>query len=352
MLLTGAADARLRRDDRSRATDGVSGTTQAALADRLAERTLALVDIPSVSREEAAALAWIRAAIPPEAFEVLDEEDPVLFLGPKVRRVDAPFVVLAGHVDTVPLGGSDRGRRPGTDAVVGRGAADMKAGLAVMLEVADRLARDPRPATSMSGSCSSAGRSSRSRRAPCCPCSIGAPPRPPSISRSCMEPTDNAIEVGCLGNLNALITIDGTAAHSARPWLGDNAIHTAIATLASLADLPDRDVEIDGLMFREVVNVTTIEGGVAANVIPDQVRATVNYRYAPTHAPDDAEARLRELLGADPRVQVEVVGNAPPGPVNVRNPLVGRLRAAGSLTLGPKQAWTPWRSSPRSALTR
>ena len=94
-------------------------------------------------------------------------------------------------------------------------------------------------------------------------------------------------------------------------------------------------------MFREVVNVTTIDGGGAANVIPDQVRATVNYRYAPTHAPDEAEARLRELLGADPRVQVEVVGNAPPGRVNVQNPLVGRLRAAGSLTLGPKQAWTP-----------
>jgi len=67
----------------------------------------------------------------------------------------------------------------------------------------------------------------------------------------------------------------------------------------------------------------------------------VNYRYAPTHAPADAEARLRELLGADARVHVEVVGNAPPGPVSVRNPLVGRLRAAGSLTLGPKQAWTP-----------
>ena len=93
----------------------MSGTTQAALADRLAERTLALVDIPSVSREEAAALAWIRTAIPSEAFEVLDEEDPVLFLGPKVRRVDAPFVVLAGHVDTVPPAGAMRARRPGAD---------------------------------------------------------------------------------------------------------------------------------------------------------------------------------------------------------------------------------------------
>ena len=319
----------------------MSGTTESSLADRLAERTLALVDIPSVSREEAAALAWIRTAIPSEAFEILDEADPVLFLGPKVRRVDAPFVVLAGHVDTVPPAGA---MVPGVrepSAVVGRGSSDMKAGLAVMLEVAERLARDP-SASDLDVGFLFFGREelpiTESAVLPLFDRCAAATTVDLAIV---MEPTDNAIEVGCLGNLNALITIEGTAAHSARPWLGDNAIHTAIAALASLADLPDRDVEIDGLMFREVVNVTTIEGGVAANVIPDQVRATVNFRYAPTHAPADAEARLRELLGADPRIQVEIVGNAPPGPVNVRNPLVGRLRAAGSLTLGPKQAWTP-----------
>ena len=319
----------------------MSGTTEADLADRLAERTLALVDIPSVSREEAAALAWIRTAIPSEAFEVLDEEDPVLFLGPKVRRVDAPFVVLAGHVDTVPPAGAMVGGVREPTAVVGRGSADMKAGLAVMLEVADRLTHDP-SASDLDVGFLFFGREelpiTESAVLPLFDRCAAAATVDLAIV---MEPTDNAIEVGCLGNLNALITIEGTAAHSARPWLGDNAIHTAIATLASLADLPDRDVEIDGLMFREVVNVTTIDGGVAANVIPDRVRATVNYRYAPTHAPADAEARLRELLGADARVHVEVVGNAPPGPVSVRNPLVGRLRAAGSLTLGPKQAWTP-----------
>ena len=319
----------------------MSGTTEGPLADRLAERTLALVDIPSVSREEAAALAWIRTAIPSEAFEVLDEEDPVLFLGPKVRRVGAPFVVLAGHVDTVPPAGAMvPGAREPT-AVVGRGSSDMKAGLAVMLEVADRLAHDP-SASDLDVGFLFFGREelpiTESAVLPLFDRCAAAATVDLAIV---MEPTDNAIEVGCLGNLNALVTIEGTAAHSARPWLGDNAIHTAIAALAALADLPDRDVEIDGLMFREVVNVTTIEGGVAANVIPDQVSATVNYRYAPTHAPADAEARLRELLGADPRIQVEIVGNAPPGPVNVRNPLVGRLRAAGSLTLGPKQAWTP-----------
>ena len=92
-------------------------------------------------------------------------------------------------------------------------------------------------------------------------------------------------------NLNATVTV-GLAAHSARPWLGDNAIHRAIAALAPLADLPDRDVTIDGITYREVLSVTTINGGIAANVIPDRVRAGVNYRYAPGHTPQEAEDRL------------------------------------------------------------
>jgi succinyl-diaminopimelate desuccinylase len=155
-----------------------------------------------------------------------------------------------------------------------------------------------------------------------------------------MEPTGNAIEVGCLGNLNARVMITGKAAHSARPWLGDNAVHSAIAVLAPIADLPVRDVEVDGLVFREVVNVTTIQGGIAANVIPDRVQADINYRYAPSRTPEEAEARIRELLGRRP-VDVRIVGNAPPGPVAVSHPLVQRLQRSGDLAVGPKQAWTP-----------
>ena len=126
----------------------------------------------------------------------------------------------------------------------------------------------------------------------------------------------------------------------ARPWLGDNAIHAAIEALAPIADLPIRDVEIGGLIFREVVSVTTIAGGIAGNVVPDHVEATVNFRYAPNRSPAEAEARLRELLG-HPRAEVAVVGNGPPGPVCLDNPLLTRLRAAGRLEVRPKQAWTP-----------
>ena len=165
-----------------------------------------------------------------------------------------------------------------------------------------------------------------------------------------MEPTDNAVEVGCLGNLNATVIVTGRAAHSARPWHGENAIHRAVAALAPLADLPVRDVTIDGLTFREVVSVTTIAGGVAANVVPDRVEAGVNYRYAPGHAPAEAESRLRELL-APSRVEVRIDGNAPPGAVSVRNPLVTRLREAGDLPLGPSRRGRRSRSSPWPAST-
>ena len=155
-----------------------------------------------------------------------------------------------------------------------------------------------------------------------------------------LEPTDNALELGCLGNLNATVAFEGEAAHTARPWFGRNAIHAAIGGLASLADLPVRDVPVDGLVFREVVSVTTIGGGTATNVVPDRATATVNFRYAPTLEPSEAERRLRELIG-DPMATIDIVGNAPPGRVPSGNPLVERLRAAGDLVARSKQAWTP-----------
>jgi succinyl-diaminopimelate desuccinylase len=155
-----------------------------------------------------------------------------------------------------------------------------------------------------------------------------------------LEPTGNELHVGCLGNLNATVTFEGEAAHTARPWLGRNAIHAAIEALAPVADLPVRDVEVDGLVFREAASVTTIQGGDATNVVPARATARVNFRYAPVHTREEAERRLRDLLG-HPSAAVEIVGNAPPGPVPAGNPHVERLRAARNLAVAPKQAWTP-----------
>ncbi|MDH5223247.1 MAG: succinyl-diaminopimelate desuccinylase [Actinomycetota bacterium] len=314
----------------------VDGGAISEVGGRLAGRTLSLIDVPSVSGDEAAVLASIAASVP-ASFEVLDATDGVLFVAPIARRTGAPFVVLAGHVDTVPVAGNVPGTIAGT-SVRGRGASDMKGALAVMQEIAIELHADPGP---FDVGLLFFGREelpfTQSALLPLFDrCPVASTPDLAIV----MEPTDNAIEVGCLGNLNATVIVTGRAAHSARPWLGDNAIHRAIAALTSIADLPPRDVTIDGLTYSEVMNVTTIEGGTAANVVPGRVEARVNYRYAPGHTPDEAEARLRELLSIS-AVEVRIDGNAPPGPVSVKNPLVTRLREAGDLRLGAKQAWTP-----------
>lgn len=216
----------------------------------------------------------------------------------------------------------------------------MKGALAVMLEVADLIAVDPEasrldvgllffgreelPITE-SALLPLLGRCELARRADLA---------------IVMEPTANEIEVGCLGNLNAKVIFRGESAHSARPWLGRNAIHDAVRGFARLAQQGVREVEIEGLVYREVVNVTMIEGGSAANVIPEEVRCHVNARYAPTRPPESAETWLRGLL-EEASAEIEIVGNAPPGPVTLGNPLVSRLRDAGDLAIGPKQAWTP-----------
>lgn len=307
-------------------------------ADTLASLTLALVDVASVSRDEAAIVAAVRDRCTPTVgtFELADDEDTCLLYLP-ARRRDVPLVLFAGHLDTVPIAGNVPGRR--ADGVIhGRGASDQKAGVAVMLALQTDIASGDVVPGGVDAGFLYFGREEIDESA-LAPCLARHPGVGPAIA-IVTEPTGNAIEAGCLGNLNARVTVRGVAAHSARPWLGRNAVHAGIRALASIADLPARDVEIDGLTFREVMNVTTIAGGVAANVIPDALVATVNVRYAPTHSPAEAETRLRELLVAS-GVEVEIMSNAAGGPVAATHPLVERLRALGDLEVRPKQAWTP-----------
>jgi succinyl-diaminopimelate desuccinylase len=300
-------------------------------AERLAERTLALVDIPSVSRAEAEAMAYVRSELP--LAPVWSTED-VLFATSR-RTPGRPFVMLAGHVDTVPAQDNVPGRIE-NGSVIGLGASDMKGGVAVMLELADwaaaneteldlgflfftreELPAEESPVPEFLDACAEAKE---------------------AALVIVLEPTDNELHVGCVGNLSAGLTFRGTSAHSARPWTGENAIHKAAATLAPLAELEPLDVEVDGLVFREVVSVVAIEGGIADNVVPDRCLAGLNYRYAPGRTREQAEARLRQLAGD---ADVEILGNSPPAHVVVDTPLVARLREAGGLAVRPKQAWTP-----------
>jgi succinyl-diaminopimelate desuccinylase len=129
------------------------------------------------------------------------------------------------------------------------------------------------------------------------------------------------------------------AAHSARPWLGRNAIHEAVRGLRRTVDVEPNDVVLGGLTFREVLNVTEIHGGVANNVIPDRVVCGLNFRYAGNRSPAEAEARLRELVG--PGLGLTVAGNAPAAPVPRSNDLLDRLLRLVEVPMEPKQAWTP-----------
>jgi succinyl-diaminopimelate desuccinylase len=153
-----------------------------------------------------------------------------------------------------------------------------------------------------------------------------------------MEPTDNELHAGCLGNVNATWTFNGRSGHSARPWDGDNAIHAAARGIAALADHDREEHVFDGLSFFEVASVTQIAGGIAQNVIPDRVDCHVNYRFAPGRTPEEAEARLRELC---PGGELRIDSLAPSGPVATGNPRARALVAAGDLRVAPKQAWTP-----------
>jgi len=296
----------------------------------LGQRTLELIDIPSVSREEGELRDHVSEVVSLPAAYATDEA--LLFA---TERTDRPLVLLAGHLDTVPPQDNLPGRIE-DGWVVGLGASDMKGGLAVMVEIA-RWANE-RPALSCDLAFLFFVREELPGEESALPRVFAEAPLVLDSDLVVMlEPTDNAIHAGCLGNLNATLVFRGESAHSARPWQGVNAIDLAVAGLRTVVEAPRLGVEVSGLTFVEVLSATRIAGGIADNVIPDRVEVRLNYRYAPNRTREEAEARLRELVGAE----LEIVSNSPPARVAVDSPLVQRLRKTGGLAIEPKQAWTP-----------
>src|SRR2546430_403733 len=217
-----------------------------------------------------------RVAALPQVRIVHRQADALVF-GPPGR----PDVVLAGHSDTVPEQGNLPGRLDG-GAVHGLGAADMKGSLAVMLAVAEfRTRLNPlfvvfgREEVDISESVLA-----------------GLFTACPSVREArlvvMMEPTGNRLQAGCLGNVKAELEFRGVAAHSARPWLGVNAVHEAVRGLRPVVEAQPNEVLLGGLPFREVVSVTEIRGGIANNVIPDRAVCGLNFRYAGHRAPAEA----------------------------------------------------------------
>jgi len=285
----------------------------------LAERKLQLVDVPSESRSEAALVGLVREVLPGTA---LYDDGEVLLYG----EAGAP-VVLAGHLDTVPAQGNIPGRIA-DGAVHGLGASDMKAGIAVMIE----LARAGLPARYLFFT---------REEVP-----VDESPLPALFESGLLvdaelavvlEPTDCIVHAGCVGNMQARVAFGGESAQAARAWTGVNAIHELVRGLEPLVPLEPLDVELDGLVFREVVSAVRVDGGIASNVIPAEAHAELNFRYAPGRTRAEAEARLRSLVRNG---ELEVLSNSPSAPPALANPLVGRLRELVP-EVAPKQAWTP-----------
>ncbi|HEX7299264.1 MAG TPA: succinyl-diaminopimelate desuccinylase [Solirubrobacteraceae bacterium] len=307
-----------------------------SLADRLAARTLELVDIPSESRDEATLAGHVLDVLRDGGVDARDAGDTSVLAG-ATRRGERPLVLLAGHFDTVPAQGNRPGRRD-ADAVHGLGAADMKGALAVMVELALARARAGEGRFDL-------GYVFFGREELPVPDSAlaGLLAREPALREAdlvvMMEPTANDLHAGCLGNINAAWTFHGRSGHSARPWLADNAIHRAAEGVRAVAQVEPVPHDFDGLRFTEVVSVTRISGGIAGNVVPGEAVAHVNYRYAPGRAPADAESWLRALC--EPYGALEIEANAPSAPVATANPLVQRLIETSGLAVEAKQAWTP-----------
>jgi succinyl-diaminopimelate desuccinylase len=300
-----------------------------------AELTAALVDVPSVSGEEKNLADLVELALRQHAphLEVVRDGNAVLArtnLG-RGRRV-----VLAGHLDTVPVNDNLPSWRSGSgdDAVLhGCGTVDMKGGDAVMLNIAATITEPRHDLTFLFYDCEevAADRNGLLRIENGCPDWLDG-----DLAVVC-EPSNATIEAGCQGTIRVEVRVSGRRAHTARAWMGENAIHAAEPILRLLADYAPRKPEIDGLRYREGLQAVGISGGVAGNVVPDTCVVTVNHRFAPDRSLADAEAHLRELFDG---FEVTVVDASPGALPRLNAPATAELvRAAGGAPVA-KLGWT------------
>ena len=295
--------------------------------------TAALVDIPSESRHEQLIADEIETALKAQAphFEVIRNGDAVLArtnLGRPSR------VLLAGHTDTVPAADNLPSRIEG-DELWGCGTSDMKAGDAVFLHLAATIAEPAHDLTLVFYDCEEIEASANG---------LGRIERElPDWLRADVailgEPTGGYIEAGCQGTLRVVVAAAGTRAHSARSWMGDNAIHRLAPVLDRLAQYSAREVDIDGCVYREGLSAVRIDGGVAGNVIPDAAAVTVNFRFAPDRSPEQALAHVTEVFdGLD--VTIELTDSAAGALPGLSQPAAAALVEAAGGAVRAKYGWT------------
>jgi succinyl-diaminopimelate desuccinylase len=295
--------------------------------------TSALVDVPSESRDEGRLADEVELALRSQTadYEIVRNGNAVLArtcFGRPTR------VLLAGHIDTVPIADNLPARREG-DLLFGCGTSDMKSGDAVFLHLAATVVDPAHDITLVFYDCEEIEATANG---------LGRIERelPDWLAADVAilgEPTGGYIEAGCQGSLRVLISATGIRAHSARSWLGDNAIHKLGPVLDRLADYAARIVEIDGCTYREGLSAVRIEGGVAGNVIPDAAAVTVNFRFAPDRSVSDALQHVQEVFqGLDVSIeQTDGAAGALPG---LQHPAAAGLVDAADGLVRAKFGWT------------
>ncbi len=298
--------------------------------------TAALVDIPSVSHDEERIANEVETALRAlDGFEVLRVGNNVLA---RTHRGLPQRVMLAGHLDTVPIADNVPSRREG-GILHGCGTVDMKSGDAVFLHLAATMAEPAYDLTLIFYECEEIASQFNG---------LGRIERelPEWLAADVAilgEPSGGLIEAGCQGTIRVRITASGVRAHSARSWLGDNAIHKLGPVLTALQGYSPRTVDIDGCEYREGLSAVKIEGGVAGNVVPDEAFMDVNFRFAPDRTVDEAVAHVREVLAgplSDGALSFEVTDAAPGALPGLGAPAAAKLVEAAGGRFRAKYGWT------------
>jgi len=292
--------------------------------------TVQLVDTRSVSGEEGPIADAIEDALRALPHLTVHRDGNAIVARTMLGRPER--VILAGHVDTVPVAGNLPARVEGP-RLYGCGTTDMKSGVAVQLRLAAGLTAPGRDVTYVFYDCEevAADRNGLLRL------SRNSPELLAGDFAVLMEPSSAEIEGGCQGTLRAEVTVAGQRAHTARSWMGRNAIHEAGAVLDVLRGYTPREPDVDGLRYHEGLNAVGISGGVAGNVVPDECAVTVNYRFAPDISGEQAAEHVRSVFSAWPVTVLDVADGARPG---LRQPAAAEFVAAVGGTPRAKLGWT------------
>jgi succinyl-diaminopimelate desuccinylase len=296
--------------------------------------TQALVDIPSESHHEQQIADAIETAL--RAMPYLQVERIGHTLVASTRFGLHERVVLGGHIDTVPENSnlpSHFATRGGEEVMYGLGTCDMKGGVAVMLRTAYEVREPVRDVTYVFYDCEEVDTQFNGLYR----LSQSHPHLMQADFAILLEPTNAGVEAGCQGTLRAEIRTAGRRAHSARSWMGVNAVHGAAEILNRLNAYDARRVMVDGLEYREGMSAVRINGGVANNVIPDDCMVAVNYRFAPSLSKEDAEQHVIDVFDGFDVTIVESVGGALPG---LEQPAAQAFISAVGAEPQPKFGWT------------